>query len=37
MLIDRKIDVRIWKSEGTMGRNDERVVPRSYSTKLFEL
>jgi hypothetical protein len=37
MLIDRKIDVRIWKSEKTMGRNGERVVPESHSIELLEL
>jgi hypothetical protein len=37
MLIDCKIDVRIWESEGEMGRSGERVVPRRYSTKFLEL
>jgi len=36
VLIDRKIDVKIWKSEGAMGRNGKRVVPRSYSMEFFE-
>jgi hypothetical protein len=37
MLIDHKIDVRIWESEGAMGRNGDRVVPKSYVMELFEL
>ncbi len=37
MVIDRKIDMRIWASERVMGRNGEMVVPKSYSMKLFEL
>jgi hypothetical protein len=35
MLIDHKVDVRIWKNERTMGMNGERVVVKSYSMKLF--
>jgi hypothetical protein len=37
MLINRKIDVRIWESEGAMGTNGERVIPRNYSIELFKL
>ncbi len=37
MLIDHKIDVRIWENEGALDRNGEKVTPRTYSSKLFEL
>jgi hypothetical protein len=37
MLINRKINVRIWENEGVMGKNGERVVPKSYSMEFFEL
>jgi hypothetical protein len=37
MPIDCKIDVRIWKSEGEMGRNGEKVVLKSYLIEFFEL
>jgi hypothetical protein len=37
MLIGHKIDMRIWESGGTMGKNGERVIPGSYLTKFFEL
>ncbi len=35
MLIDCKIDVRIWESEWEMGRNGERVVLESYLKELL--
>ncbi len=37
VLIDYKIDVRIWKIEGAMGRNGEKVVPKSYLMEFSEL
>ncbi len=36
MLIDCKINVRIWESEGAMGKNGEMVVPKNYLMELFE-
>jgi hypothetical protein len=37
MLIDCKIDLKIWENEIVMGRNGEKVVPKSYVMELFEL
>jgi hypothetical protein len=39
MVIDQKIDVRTWESEGAMGRNNESVVPMvwNYSMELGQL
>jgi hypothetical protein len=39
MLINRKIEVKIWENERTMGRNGEKVIPMlwSYLIELFEL
>ncbi len=37
MLIDCKIDVKIWESERAMDRNGERGVLKSYLMELFEL
>lgn len=30
ILIDRKIDVRIWENEGAINRNVQKVIPKSY-------
>jgi hypothetical protein len=36
MLIDCKIDLRIWKNEVVLRKNGERVVPISYLIELLE-